>query len=58
MKNSYLGSQLSDYEILGQLGRSATAFVYQVRCRQQSKVYALKVVEKENLSPIHLLIFK
>lgn len=28
------GSVLSDYEIIGQLGRGATAFVYQVRCRE------------------------
>jgi len=46
---SQFGSQLSDYEILGQLGRGATAFVYQVRCRSHGQYYALKVVDKENL---------
>lgn len=34
---------------MGQLGRGATAFVYQVRCRQTQNIYALKVVDKENL---------
>jgi len=43
------GCSLSDYEILGQLGRGATAFVYQVRCRKSNEVFALKVVDKENL---------
>ena len=43
------GSVLSDYEIMGQLGRGATAFVYQVRCRQTQNIFALKVVDKENL---------
>ena len=43
------GSALSDYEIIGQLGRGATAFVYQVKCRKSNQVYALKVVDKENL---------
>jgi serine/threonine protein kinase len=43
------GSQLSDYEIIGQLGRGATAFVYKVRCRKSGQIYALKVVDKENV---------
>lgn len=43
------GCSLSDYEILGTLGRGATAFVYQVRCRKSFQVFALKVVDKENL---------
>ena len=47
--NFEFGSQLADYEIIGQLGRGATAFVYKVRCRQRDEVYALKVVDKENL---------
>jgi polo-like kinase 4 len=40
---------LSDYEILGPLGRGATAFVYKVRCKKSNLIYALKVVDKENL---------
>jgi len=48
MENKF-GSTLADYEVMGQLGRGATAFVYQVRCRHSGKVFALKVVDKENL---------
>ena len=49
------GDQLSDYEILGQLGRGATAFVYKVRCRRSGAIYALKVVDKENLREKNLV---
>ena len=30
----HFGSKLSDYEVLGQLGRGATAYVYRVRARK------------------------
>jgi serine/threonine protein kinase len=43
------GSTLADYEIVTTLGRGATAFVYQVKCRRSGGIFALKVVDKENL---------
>jgi serine/threonine protein kinase len=53
--SNHFGTQLSDYEILGQLGRGATAFVYKVRCRRFGGIYALKVVDKENLREKNLV---
>ena len=46
------GSQLSDYEVLGQLGRGATAYVYRVRSRNSAhmdKQFALKVIDKDEI---------
>lgn len=54
--NQEFGSQLADYEIVGQLGRGATAFVYKVRSRQLDKIYALKVVDKDNLREKNLTL--
>jgi serine/threonine protein kinase len=46
------GNSLSDYEVLGQLGRGATAYVYRVRSRNahhQAQQFALKVIDKDEI---------
>ena len=62
----HFGSKLSDYEVLGHLGRGATAYVYRVRARksespssddqnqESEKQYALKVIDKEQIKKKNL----
>lgn len=57
------GNKLSDYEVVGQLGRGSTAYVYKVKPRQAlsnssqeliSNSFALKVIDKEEIKKKNL----
>lgn len=60
------GNKLSDYEVVGQLGRGSTAYVYKVKPRNQEALttsallqqgldsFALKVIDKEEIKKKNL----
>ena len=55
MENPYTNNgQIKDYEILGPLGQGAYSRVYHVRHRGNNNEYALKIIDRKNLSHSNL----
>ena len=55
LSNNKFGSKLSDYEVIGQLGRGATSNVYKVKLRNDKESsFALKVMDKDDIKKKNL----